>query len=257
MSNEENAPVTDLRRVFGCLLKIGLILFLVYFVFGALLGSFGLMDVGISFVFGWISFLNRTAPQISWNWDLVAMSLLCCGLILGLAHGLLKWLVKAIGSARNQSWVWPWRWTYCGLIALALFFLVGMSAGGAAHQIGWIAASDEPWYEGKSRFGRLRSEMTNLEYNFMAMLEKPMPVGAFRREVRETFAKPDMLESFHILLVPTNGTNVTGVIIFPRDPQMREKVGGSCVGQTEEYGQVSARELPDVLKQFQTNLVAF
>src|SRR5262245_44504666 len=63
---------------------------------------------------GWWSFLRRTGPQISWNWDLVLMALLCVALILTGGQWFLNWLWQAARPARpsvaTERWRWKWTW---------------------------------------------------------------------------------------------------------------------------------------------------
>ena len=96
---------------------------------------------------GWFSFLQRTVPRLTWNWDLIGLAILSAAIILFIGHKLLSGLSKNIAAARGTQWRWPWKWTWSSLVALLLLFLVGMAVGGTAHQIGWLISSPEPLFE--------------------------------------------------------------------------------------------------------------
>jgi hypothetical protein len=247
-----------LRGVFKVVVTLVLLLFLFLFVVAGT-GRGGIEFV-IVLLFGWIGFLQRTFPQISWNWDLVLMALFCSLLVLGLAHGSLSWLAKSIGSARNQSWQWPWRWTVCGLIGITLLFLVGMSVGGAVHQFGWISASSEPLYERKPRYLNELFSLKEIDMEFRGALMDTNAIADVRRAIwNEKAARRERAQTvqfLHILLVVTNKGEIDGVIVFPRDPQAKARFGGYFI-TADDSKTIPAKELPDLLKVQNANLVTF
>src|SRR5689334_12963767 len=147
MSAAQESPARSSSglRTFGCLVLalVGLPLF--FFLMMAGIGI-GLLDLTITLLFGWISFIRDVWPRISWNPGSIFTGILCSALIFGLGHWFLDWLSRGIASARGKSLRWPMKWTACGLGAIALCFLIGMAVAGAAHQIGWIAQSEESLY---------------------------------------------------------------------------------------------------------------
>jgi prepilin-type processing-associated H-X9-DG protein len=62
------------------------------------------------------------------------MSLLCALLILIAGHTTARWLYQHLTS--NQPY--KLRWTFQGLLVIALMFAAGMGATGIAHQTGWL-----------------------------------------------------------------------------------------------------------------------
>ena len=131
----------------------------------------GLFEPGFILAVGWIQFLARTLPRIAWSWDLTGMGAICVGAILLLGHSFAKWITNKLASARGVDWFWPWKWTWLGICAVMIFFLVGMAAGGIAHQIGWLISSPGPWYEEKGRRGRDFMSMRQLQLGFQEVLK--------------------------------------------------------------------------------------
>ena len=165
------------KKAFGINIRfVGLWILGLFFFSVFLLMGFGFagITVAVAFATGWLSFLKRTLPGITWNWDLVGMGILCSILILFIAHRSFSWLTQSIANAQGKSWRWHWRWTWCGLSSIIVFFLIGMSVGGTAHQIGWIASSPESLLVSKSGIGsyaRDRGIMNNLELGFRFAVE--------------------------------------------------------------------------------------
>src|SRR6185369_14493171 len=96
-------------------------------------------------------FLHDTWPRISWDSGAILTATFCVGLVAVLGHSFLEWLCRGIAAARGKTFLWPWKWTACGLVGIGLSFLVGMTIAGAAHQIGWIAESEETPFQDKYR----------------------------------------------------------------------------------------------------------
>jgi hypothetical protein len=124
---------------------------------------------------GWIGFLARTVPRITWNWDLLGMALLCMAGVLILAHWFLHWLTGQLATWRGLAGSWRWRWTWCAAFIVGIAFLVGMAVGGIAHQTAWIASSHESWYELKGP-SPIRSELSQLQWALQSVMETPTAI---------------------------------------------------------------------------------
>jgi hypothetical protein len=107
--------------------------------------------------FGWLGFLKRVTPQISANWDLIGMALVCLLGFLGGSHWFLRWFYGAGRRAASAETVgegtagsvanfpeWKLAWTAAINGLLWLCFFIGMSFIGVVHQVGWVSASEEP-----------------------------------------------------------------------------------------------------------------
>ncbi|HEX5220288.1 MAG TPA: hypothetical protein VFZ59_12025 [Verrucomicrobiae bacterium] len=198
------------------------ILFVLFLMLLPVLGP-GSGDVVSALTLGWLAFLRRTLPQITWNWDLMAMAALCITVILLLGHRLAFRLTTSIARATGRDWRWPRRWTLCGLIALGLGFLVGMCTGGIAHQVGWLSSQTESWYERK---GELFLDMRQLA---TALDQAVLDAGHDVKKIRQILNDPELSylrirsgesplpERFHVLLIVDSTDTVIGSIMLPRN----------------------------------------
>jgi hypothetical protein len=211
---------------------------------------------------GWWSFLRRTLPGMSWNWDIVGMSALCVLLILILAHGFLRWITNSIASVGGRSWQWPWRWTWCGLVGVALLFLVGMCVGGVAHQAGWLSSQTGSWYESK---GMDFPDMLQLD---AALQQAALDAGGDIQAMRRALRSPDsvyfrrrsgedsLVDRFQLLLI-RDGTNAfAGTIIFPRDP-LRQARSRGIYWFENKNDSFPMEKLPELIQKHQKQLLAF
>ena len=238
-----------------------LILILVPFLFLLTLGPAG-GAVLSTLTTGWISFLDRTLPAISWNWDLIGMAALCSVLIVLLGQWLLSRLVQSIATARGTTWRWRWRWTWGGLVIIAVSFLVGMAVGGIAHQVGWMVSSDEPLYERKSGF-LYDEDVQQLHDIVMASARGAAgDLDQIREFVRSRaggwrgrFGQEGLLlERFRIFLLQDASGAITGTIIVPRVKDQRERWG---FHSTENRPQrFLAEDLPFYIREYGEHMIA-
>ncbi len=214
---------------------------------------------------GWFGFLQRTLPKLTWNSDLIGMTLLSVVLILFLAHKFLNGISRSIAAKRGTTWSWPWKWTWSSLIALMLFFLVGMAVGGTAHQIGWIASSPEPLLE-RNPFSydainamkqfdlalriALGDTNENLEKARLELWNHPKEyLGNWPSAVQ-------LLQKYHVLVVVDEKGLVQGSIVFPRDAETLKRSGGVCSVDTENNQHPDSKEIAKLLQKYKARLVA-
>ena len=254
MSNGEFELVPQKpRRPLG----VGCLTIALFFVFIFLLGPIffgsGYIEAGLILIFGWVAFFQRTIPGIVFNWDLIGMGVICLGGILCIAHLFLRWLVGTVAARRGTNSHWPWRWTWCGVGALGVLFLVGMAVGGATHQIGLISSSPEPLMELKRPLPA-KYEMRTIELGIKVASVEETNRAAIRSLVWDAREKvmgsgrdtARLLQSYHVLLIaPSN--HFEGYVIFPRDAAMLQRMGG-IVSQGDEQEHVSAAELREKLR---------
>ena len=257
-------PPTRRSRV-GCL-GLGCVVFVPIFFLLMMAGiGTGLVDLGFTVLFGWISFLADTLPRISWDWGAIGAGVLCTGLIFFLGHRFLSWLSRYIATARGTAFSWPWRWTWCGLIGIALFFLVGMAVAGVAHQIGWIANSEAPLFEDRI-LGKMGPyvAVSSVKYFAQQCLAGTNEVSALRTELTTKLKEPENrsrwlpsgLQSLHLLMLVGSDAKVEGILIFPRDAEAQRKFGGEYV-QRNDNRHVPANELRRFIETNESKLVAF
>lgn len=248
------------RFAIGCL-AVGAVFMLLFVL--PVVGA-GFLEPIFALAFGWLSFLQRTLPRISWNWDVVGMGLLCVAFILLLAHQFLNWLAKNAARLRGASWRWPWKWTWCGLAAMMMFFLIGMAIGGMVHQIGWIVTSPEPWFEVKGRNFRALNDMRELEMAFRISCAETNGnnLSAFRKEFFQTAASfqtydgKSWMETYQIYFVALEDQKVAGLIVFPRDADLRKR-SGAIVSLNESRDIVPAERISEFMRTNLSHLVQF
>jgi hypothetical protein len=226
----------------------------------------GLFELPFVLATGWMRFLARTVPKVTWNWDLVGMGIISAAVILLLAHWFLSWIVKNVASARGVEWRWPWKWTWCGLLATALLFLVGMAVGGTTHQVGWIASSQEPWYEAKRGKVLDISNMKQLDLAIrLALEDADGDIENARRGLwksgngyfSQSKSSPPMMQTYHLLVVTGEDGQAMGTIIFPRDAQKRAAVGGYYNFNEKDGGLISQSKLQELIQKHRAKLTAF
>jgi len=225
----------------------------------------GPIEIVLTLVVGWVSFLRRTWPKLHWNWDLIGMALVCITFILAGTHWFANWLSRAIQVSRSTQagWCWPWKWTWCGLSLVVLGFLVGMSVGGVVHQAGWIASSPEPMLELKG-FSTDRINMQQLDEALQSAIDESN--GNIQRirlqtqrkgsEFQSRFGeRGSLLESCHVLLILAADGGCNGAIIFPRNTKSRERYGGWYL-LGKERGPKPNSKITELIRQHGTNLIS-
>lgn len=212
---------------------------------------------------GWFSFLQRTVPRLTWNWDLIGLAILSAAIVLFIGHKLLSGLSKNIAAARGTQWRWPWKWTWSSLVALLLLFLVGMAVGGTAHQIGWITSSPEPLFEKRSFKAVDINNMNQIQLAFrIAIEDESGDLGKVRASLWDPKSNYlpsrdkalSMLQKYAVLVVVEKGQS-PGVIIFPRDPILRNRIGG-FYSLGDDGGSLRTKQLSELIKLHQANLLA-
>lgn len=228
--------------------------------------SFVLLQILPVLVSGWWFFLRRTVPGISWNWDLVGMGILCAVLILLGAQWILNWIWQSIRKARaleDGNRRWPWKSTWCGSLAVAMLFLVGMAVGGIAHQVGWMLSSPERMIEPRRYSGADANDMRHLAGGLeQAILETQGDVRQMRHLVWRTdggFLRSDLApvfrDAYHVLLIVEPDGKIGGSIIFPRDPERRRRAG--CLfSYGGESGYEPVQKLDGILERHRSRLLA-
>lgn len=136
---------------------------------------------------------------------------------------------------------------------------------GIAHQLGWMMSTNEPMIEAKNRKWRDYSNMKQLNFGVrMALEDSGGNIETTRRELRdaqngyvsESSSLMPMMQAYHVLLVTGNGEAVVGRLIFPREGQLREKVGGYFEFDRGENGLCPWPKLQEIIRTNRANLIA-
>jgi hypothetical protein len=243
---------------FGKILLVLLLFLFAIFILAALGPNAWILDV---LLFGWLKFLSRTVPRISWNWDLVGMAGLCLGVSLVLTHGFLRWLATQIANSRGKVWAWPWRWTWCGTLSMGVLFLVGMAVGGIVHQTGWIAASPEPLYETKGRLSHaFELKQFQLEL-MMAINDSNADLDETRIELasslaRQRYLKGRAAEYITCLVIVDTSRRIVGGILFHRVRSGPETSRDILYWNSSTQDWVANTELPALIQKHRGQLMA-
>jgi hypothetical protein len=126
---------------------VGFLLFVVFL----LLPAIGLAvpaEILVRLAVGWIAFLTRVIPTMSWSpGGLFSALVWGTGCVWGL-HRFAWWFVSewraGTGETPPQGREWSWRWTSAGLGLIITAFAAGIAMTGIAHQTLWLATSPEP-----------------------------------------------------------------------------------------------------------------
>ena len=147
---------------------------------------------------------------------------------------------------------------------MMMFFLIGMAIGGMVHQIGWIVTSPEPWFEVKGRNFRAMNEMRQLEMAFEIARTETSSNGlsAFRKEFLQTAAPfhgydgKSWAETHQIYFLESEDEKITGIIVFPRDADLRKRSGGiTLLNESRDF--VPAEKIPGLIQTNLSHLVSF
>ena len=248
-------PSRIVRVALWFLLVVILILFAL-----PLLAS-GRIETFVALALGWIQFLKRTVPRITWNWDLVGMGVVCSAAILIAAHWFLNWVASFRAAARGEEFRWPWKWTVSGLMATGICFLVGMSVGGIAHQVGWLCAQTERWYERK---GGVFNDLQSVLIAFQSARGDANDEVVLTRQLMRTRNIDRLgdsrdggatIDRFHVLVMLDWRGKIAGSIIFPRDTNLG---GGLSVVYSPEGRNeyLPMEKLPELLEKHRKDLLA-
>jgi len=205
-------------------LRLGVAIFVC--LFGALL-FLSVIDPIVPFrviftlLFGWLTSLRRTVPQVTVNSSAIGFALLCSTLIVPLLHSFCAWLFAHVRTASPLQ-RWKLRWTLSLFAALWLLFGFVMGATGIIHQVGWMAGSDAPLLVDTSRSPRTRLLSVGMQITAAATMND-WKLADTRAELDELMAHS--VERFHLLLFPDERGELAGFIVFPRAPAESARTG--------------------------------
>jgi prepilin-type processing-associated H-X9-DG protein len=106
-------------------------------------------------VAGWTLYLARVLPSVRLNLAGLATAAACLLMIVLLGHRFAGWMGSATpagdGAAAEARPAWRMRWTLGVITIVLLMFVAGIGATGVGHQTVWLARSDRPMFEYRSR----------------------------------------------------------------------------------------------------------
>lgn len=194
----------------------------------ALLAFLGLTRSILEFLFilplGWVGFLQRVVPQITWNGSVIGMSMLCLAVMLVGGQTLMNGFWK--NWARTHSGIdprpWPWRSTASIFALIFLPFLSGMAVTGTVHQLAWVSQAKEPLFVNLARKQSSFNDMRILAGALdQALLEaESRPDG--KREPIHSYMKGNIAGFKVVLLKGREGGRADSYFLIPLDPDLRK-----------------------------------
>lgn len=197
--------------------ETSLALFLAFLLF-SVLGIESLLTIFLEAVAqtlaGWVLFLGRTRPQISWNLDAIATVL-----VLSTAVLLTSQFVGRTFSPR-----WSWRWSSVLLGSLLWLFAVTMGSHGLVFATKELASTKEPLI-GSNRSADI-AMLVEADRFWTGLAVTNGNTSEIWRSEEEIFAKgylASQLEKYQVIIVP--GTeDQRGIVVFlHREPLVRSE----------------------------------
>ena len=105
-------------------------------------------------VVGWPMYLARVLPSVRLNLAGLTTAAACLLLIVLLGHRFARWMwsaTRAGDGAPAEQPMWRMRWTMGVIVIVLLMFVAGIGATGVGHQTVWLARSERPMFEYRSR----------------------------------------------------------------------------------------------------------
>jgi hypothetical protein len=212
-------------------------------------GQMWILQAPILLVTGWISFLYRVLPEVTFRWGAIAETLVV-GAVLGVGtHLFLRWLWPQLRPKAAEARPWPVRWSASLVVLIVLLFSATMATVGIGHHVGWLVSSREPLVRSSWLFNPTIQGWDNEEVCKEALRLSQSGV-ADAQVARVLLQNPELrkkVEPRHV--VPQRSpSGEAGFLVFPRDPVTRENVGGvRCGGGLKEEASFQASELPRLL----------
>lgn len=133
----------EIRREAVSFLKGAMLVLLVLFVLLCILASAPWILTGTRIVLtGWVNYPLRIASDVTIDWTAVATAAVALVLFTVGLHLFLKWFCNSNLQARRER-DWRMQSTMQVVMLIVFAFVAGMSTVGIAHQISWLATTDE------------------------------------------------------------------------------------------------------------------
>jgi hypothetical protein len=132
----------------------------------------------VTLLLGWTVFLWRVLPHITLSASGAATGLIAFAFFVAGIHLAGRWFYRECTSGTSNAERgsddahWKLRWTGTAVIVVLLMFCAGIAVVGVAHQIAWLARSDERWIEsdfGPRSAARRSQSKNNLKFIGVAL----------------------------------------------------------------------------------------
>ena len=184
---------------------------------------------------GWLNFLKRTLPEVTVNWAGIGMVVFCSVLILACLHSLLS----AVTQKRFR-----FRWSVAIFASLWLLFCLIIAVAGLSRTIPLL--QNESWFEPRSGYGDLRMASVHAR---MALSDSGNDLKQLRRFLLNStgmYGRP-LWEEFEFLLCSPEPSKSPCIVVIPKAPKVRERVGFSIVTDSESEDSIPIAKLHEKL----------
>lgn len=227
--------------------KLGVVVLGVVFVAMVFLcmGQVWVLSVPFQLAFGWLTFLKEVVPEVTLRWGAIVEFLVVAAVLGAGSHLFLRWLWRQLRAEAREDLPWRPRWSASLLLVGVLLFAATMASVGIGHHVGWMMS-------GRARL--LRSSWPHFEpegarsstWLCDAAREQVQAGVPAAQLTRKLFAKPSLrtlLEAQQVVpSVSPQGETV--IVVFARDPQVRERDGGlRCGPKPSENEPLDAKAL--------------
>ena len=187
---------------------------------------------------GWLNFLKRTLPEVTVNWSGIGMVVLCSTLILLCLHSLL--------SALTQK-RFRFRWSVSIFASLWLLFCLIIAVAGLSRTIQFL--QNEKWYEPRSGYGDLRMASMHAR---TALSYSEGDLRILKQLLLDSSGVRPFWEEFEFLVCSSEPSKSPCVIVIPRKPKVRERVGFSIVTNADSEDSIPIGKLHERLAKLRT-----
>jgi hypothetical protein len=172
-----------------------------------------------SLAWGFVSFVQRNAPEWTINFSGLSMFALCGTLAYGLLHHLGK---KWISNGRFQ---WRARHTGSMLLCLIVLFVITLSTAGLLHSWRELLSFNGPrWVEKEHIIIVIKQAQSAAEQALLETKSQWTP-DLHARVASYVHPAERLQKKIQIVFVPGPSNQVTGYCLIPRDQKTRERMG--------------------------------
>ena len=224
-----------MKRIVPWMVRIVVLLLCAAVLLPSVATSMGSVAVVRTLPFGWLNFLKRTVPEVTVNWSGIGMVVLCSAVILACLHSLL--------SALTQK-RFPFRWSVSIFASIWLLFCLIIAVAGLSRTISLLQS--EKWYEPRSGNGDLRRASMHAR---MALSESGNDLKHLRRlllDATSIYGRP-LWEEFEFLLCSPAQSQSPCIVVIPKEPKVRERVGFSIVTEADSEDSIPMAKLHERL----------
>jgi hypothetical protein len=181
-------------------------------------------QVLLALALGWVAFLFRVLPEVTFNGSAIAQTVAVGGVLGVGAHASARWLWRQVRP--EDASPWRARWTASLLALLVLLFCATMATVGVGHHVGWLAAYEGSW-AATSRFRSMVGVLSHGESvcgEAARVLERDPSGASLSRALLESPRTRGQAELMHTVLV-RGADGKQELLLFARDPLLREEDG--------------------------------